>query len=191
MDFLPDSGEDFRCESAAYDDKAAAPDTFSGIQGQGGAGRDQKREAAGRTGATVRCPSQPDQQLEKPVAGRRGTRFGQEKSDPKAAAVDLKGLHAKIGERAPGVSRSSVYDMPRPVPAKDLMRMRRLDELRLDYPFAGARMLLDLLRREGVAVGRRHVSTRTKRTGLKRSAGGRTRASRRLIIRFFRIFYAR
>lgn len=126
-------------------------------------------------------------------AGRRKARhaFWTGEERPEGGRRRSEGLHAKIGERVPGVSRSSVYDMPRPVPAKDLMRMRRLDELRLDYPFAGARMLLDLLRREGVAVGRRHVSTRTKRTGLKRSAGGRTRASRRLIIRFFRIFYAR
>ena len=36
--------------------------------------------------------------------------------------------------------------------------MRRLDELHLDYPFAGSRMLRDLLRREGVSIGRRHVA---------------------------------
>ena len=47
---------------------------------------------------------------------------------------------------------------PRPVSVEDLALMRRLDELHLDYPFAGARMLRDLLRREGVPVGWRHVA---------------------------------
>ena len=45
--------------------------------------------------------------------------------------------------------------------------MRRLDELHLDHPFAGARMLRDLLRRDGVVVGRRHVSTLMKRMGIE------------------------
>ena len=69
--------------------------------------------------------------------------------------------------KALGVSRSSVYYIPRPVPAEDLRLMRRLDELHLDHPYAGARMLRDLLRREGVAVGRRHVSTLMKRMGIE------------------------
>jgi len=66
-----------------------------------------------------------------------------------------------------GLSRSTVYYKPRPVSAEDLQLMRRLDELHLDYPFAGARMLRDLLRREGVAVGRRHVATLMKRMGIE------------------------
>jgi putative transposase len=69
--------------------------------------------------------------------------------------------------QALGLSRSTVYYMPRPVSAEDLRLMRRLDELHLDYPFAGARMLRDLLRREGVAVGRRHVATLMKRMGIE------------------------
>ena len=56
-----------------------------------------------------------------------------------------------------GVARRSVYYKPRSVSAEDLKLMRRIDELHLDYPFAGARMLRDLLRRESVIVGRRHV----------------------------------
>ena len=59
--------------------------------------------------------------------------------------------------------RSSVYYLPRPVLPADLALMRRIDKLHLDYPFAGARMLRDLLRREGHLVGRRHVSTLMKR----------------------------
>jgi putative transposase len=49
--------------------------------------------------------------------------------------------------KALGVAaRSSVYDAPRPVSAEDMKLMRRLDELHLDHPFAGAQMLRDLLR---------------------------------------------
>lgn len=61
------------------------------------------------------------------------------------------------------LSRSSVYYRPRPVLPADLELMLRIDKLHLDYPFAGARMLRDLLRREGHQVGRRHVSTLMKR----------------------------
>jgi putative transposase len=69
--------------------------------------------------------------------------------------------------KALGVARSSVYYKPRPVSAEDLKLMRRIDELHLEHPFAGARMLRDLLRREGVAVGRRHVTTLMKRMGIE------------------------
>ena len=44
--------------------------------------------------------------------------------------------------------------------------MRRLDELHLDYPFAGSRMLRDFLNREGVSLGRRHVTSLMKRIGI-------------------------
>ena len=64
------------------------------------------------------------------------------------------------------LARSTVYYEPRPVSAEDLALMRRLDELHLDYPFAGARMLRSLSRREGVCVGRRHVATLMKRMGI-------------------------
>lgn len=64
------------------------------------------------------------------------------------------------------LARSTVYYKPRSVSAEDLALMRRLDELHLDYPFAGARMLRSLLRREGVSVGRRHVATLMKRMGI-------------------------
>jgi len=65
-----------------------------------------------------------------------------------------------------GMARSTVYYAPRPVSAGGLALMRRLDELHLDYPFAGARMLRALLAREGLCVGRRHVSTLMKRMGI-------------------------
>ena len=54
-----------------------------------------------------------------------------------------------------GLSRESVYYVPRPVRAADLALMQQLDALHLDFPFAGARMLRRLLRRTGVDIGRR------------------------------------
>ena len=58
-----------------------------------------------------------------------------------------------------GLSRSTLYYEPRPVPASELAIMRRIDALHLDYPFAGSRMLRDLLRGEGVMIGRELVAT--------------------------------
>jgi len=66
-----------------------------------------------------------------------------------------------------GISRGSVYYLPRPVPAADLVLMRRIDELHLDYPFAGSRMLQGLLKAEGYCVGRRHVATLMKKMGIE------------------------
>jgi putative transposase len=66
-----------------------------------------------------------------------------------------------------GISRGSVYYAPRPVSASDLALMRRMDELHLDYPFAGSRMLRDLLVAEGFTVGRLHVATLMKRMGIE------------------------
>ncbi len=54
----------------------------------------------------------------------------------------------------PGISRGSIYYLPRVVSPADLAIMRRIDEFHLLYPFAGSRMLRDLLRQEGVSVGR-------------------------------------
>ncbi len=61
------------------------------------------------------------------------------------------------------LSRGSIYYKPRAVSAIDLAIMRRIDELHLLYPFAGSRMLRDLLRQEGTPVGRLHVATLMKR----------------------------
>jgi putative transposase len=65
-----------------------------------------------------------------------------------------------------GISRGSVYYLPRPVSASDLAIMRRIDELHMDFPFAGSRMLRDLLAAEGVKVGRLHVATLMKKMGV-------------------------
>ncbi|MGH2375042.1 MAG: IS3 family transposase [bacterium] len=131
-----------------------------------------------------------------------------------ATPVDLKALHAKIGQQALeldflssalgaasrlerkamidrthplavagqarllGLSRASIYYAPRPVSAIDLGLMRRLDELHLELPFAGSRMLRDLLRGEGFVTGRDHVRTLMRRMGIA-AVYRRPRTSRR------------
>ena len=65
------------------------------------------------------------------------------------------------------LARSTAYYHPTPVSETALALMRRIDELHLQYPFAGARMLRDLLRQEGRAIGRRHVATLMRRMGLE------------------------
>jgi putative transposase len=65
-----------------------------------------------------------------------------------------------------GISRGSVYYLPRPIPAADLAIMRRIDELHMAYPFAGSRMLRDLLGGEGIKVGRLHVATLMKKMAI-------------------------
>ena len=65
------------------------------------------------------------------------------------------------------LSRSSIYYRPRPVSPADLAIMRRIDELHLDFPFAGSRMLRDFLRAEGVEIGRQRVARMMKRKGIE------------------------
>ena len=60
-------------------------------------------------------------------------------------------------------SRSGLYHGPQPVPEGELAIMRRIDALHLNHPFAGSRMLRDLLRGEGVSVGRDMVRTMMRR----------------------------
>ncbi|RQS03505.1 IS3 family transposase [Burkholderia sp. Bp8998] len=117
--------------------------------------------------------------------------------------VDLKALHAKIGQltlendflfrsarqgrtaerkamidrthalpvsrqtRLVGIARSSAYYRAQPVSEVDQLLMRRIDELHMEFPFAGARMLARLLRREGHGVGRRRIRTLMKRMGVE------------------------
>lgn len=66
-----------------------------------------------------------------------------------------------------GISRGSVYHLPRPVSPADLAIMRRIDELHLKLPFAGSRMLRDLLRQEGIEIGRQHVATLLKKMAIE------------------------
>jgi putative transposase len=66
-----------------------------------------------------------------------------------------------------GISRGAVYYLPEPVSQDELALMRRIDELHLEHPFAGSRMLRDLLRLQGIEVGRRHVRTLMRRMGIQ------------------------
>ena len=66
-----------------------------------------------------------------------------------------------------GISRGSVYYLPRPTSPADLAIMRRIDALHMDFPFAGSRMLRDLLAAEGSKVGRLHVSTLMKKMAIE------------------------
>ena len=65
------------------------------------------------------------------------------------------------------LARSTAYAQPRPVSASDLALMRRIDERHLASPFAGARMLRDLLRSEGHRIGRKRVRTMMARMGIE------------------------
>ena len=64
-----------------------------------------------------------------------------------------------------GISRGSVYYLPRPTRQADLALMRQIDELHLEHPFMGQRMLVRQLARLGVLVGRLHVRTLMRRMG--------------------------
>jgi len=64
------------------------------------------------------------------------------------------------------ICRSTAYYRPKPVPAKDLLLMQRLDKLHMVYPFAGTRMLRDLLRQEEKHVNRKRVQRLTRLMGL-------------------------
>jgi putative transposase len=66
-----------------------------------------------------------------------------------------------------GISRGAVYYRPEPIAEGELALMRRIDELHLEHPFAGSRMLRDFLRLEGTEVGRRHVGTLMRRMGIQ------------------------
>ena len=65
------------------------------------------------------------------------------------------------------LARSTASYHATPVSEPALALMRRIDELHLAHPFAGARMLRDLLRQEGQTIGRRHVATLMRRMGIE------------------------
>jgi putative transposase len=77
------------------------------------------------------------------------------------------GLTLATQARLLSVARSTVYRQPRPVPPGDLAVMRRIDELHLEYPFAGSRMMRDMLVNEGIAIGRVHVRALMRRMGIE------------------------
>jgi putative transposase len=69
--------------------------------------------------------------------------------------------------KALGMARSTVYALPRPISDRDLHLMKLIDKFHLDMPFAGSRMLRDLLALTGIRVGRKHVATLMKRMGIE------------------------
>jgi len=66
-----------------------------------------------------------------------------------------------------GISRGSLYYQPQPVSERDQKLMNRIDRLHLECPFAGARMLRDLLNAEGFKVGRKHVASLMRKMGIE------------------------
>jgi putative transposase len=65
-----------------------------------------------------------------------------------------------------GISRSSIYYRPRPESQEELELLKRLDELFTENPMYGSRRLQQMLKREGVLVGRRRIRRLMKKLGL-------------------------
>jgi putative transposase len=65
------------------------------------------------------------------------------------------------------LSRASVYYTPRGVSERDLLLMRRIDQLHLELPFYGARKIAIELQKDGYEVGRRHVTTLMRLMGIE------------------------
>jgi putative transposase len=65
------------------------------------------------------------------------------------------------------VSRCGHSAAGRSTREEDLRFMRRLDELHLQRPFLGSRVLHDKLRLEGISVGRKHVATLMRKIGIE------------------------
>jgi putative transposase len=62
------------------------------------------------------------------------------------------------------LSRSSVYYTPRPLSERDLMLMRRIDELHLELPFYGSRIATSHLRTLAVDWRVFGVTNRSRRS---------------------------
>jgi len=52
-----------------------------------------------------------------------------------------------------GISRGTVYYLPRATSAADAALMHLIDQLHLEHPFMGQRMLVRQLKRQGVQLG--------------------------------------
>jgi len=65
------------------------------------------------------------------------------------------------------ISRGSVYYKPKPTSPETQSLLNHIDRLHLDYPFAGSRMLRDLLCREGYGIGRKRVASLMKAMGIE------------------------
>ena len=199
MDFLPDSGEDFRRESGVTSDETTLrnhapafkakmalaalkgektlaelaqqfdvhPNQITQWKGQlleGAAGVFGQR-AARRAGGGFEGAARQDRRAD---AGERffGRRAHQGRHAERKAMIDRDhDLSIARQAKALNISRGSVYYVPRPVSAEDLALMRRMDELHLDFPFAGSADVAGLLTAKG-RIGRRHVATLMQRMGI-------------------------
>ena len=65
------------------------------------------------------------------------------------------------------LSRGSLYYTPVPISEADLELMREIDRLHTEHPFAGARMLRDMLRLRGFRIGRRHIGRLMRLMGIE------------------------
>lgn len=77
--------------------------------------------------------------------------FGEDKCASEDSKVDVTRMQAKIGE----------------LTLENDFLERVLDELHLEYPFAGSRLLRDMLDQRGVHVGRKHVRTLMRRMAIE------------------------
>ena len=110
----------------------------------------------------------PESNVRAPVLDPTGTRAQQSGIVERKAMIDRgHGLSVTRQAKLLGISRGTVYYLPQPVSDAALALMRRLDELHLEHPFMGARMLRRHLHREGIQVGRRHVRTLMLRMGIE------------------------
>ena len=65
------------------------------------------------------------------------------------------------------LARSTAYYRRQEPSQAELALMHRIDELHLDYPFAGSRMLRDMLKAEGHRIGRKRVAGLMKKMGIE------------------------
>ena len=66
-----------------------------------------------------------------------------------------------------GVARSTAYYRPSPVSEQDLMLMRLIDEIHLEYPFYGSRRIRDELDTRGHRVNRKRVRRLMREMGIR------------------------
>jgi len=66
-----------------------------------------------------------------------------------------------------GVSRSSLYYQPIGQDPEELALMRRMDEIHLEHPFFGSRVMRQILKAEGQTVNRKRVQRMMRKMGLE------------------------
>src|SRR5215207_58342 len=130
-------------------------------------GRVRRRSGAGGSGGGPEGAARQDRAIDAGERFFRG-RAHQGGIAERKAMIDRDGqLSIKRQAQLLGISRGTAYYHPEPIAEAELALMRRIDELHLEHPFAGSRMLRDLLRLQGIEVGRRHVGTLMRRMGIQ------------------------